>query len=230
MENFRKRIKESLKGIHWIEFGIWFLVAVIFFVLDITLKYHYYYKYTENPKLMGESFIPGLINTTLVFNDGAAWNIGSGMKPLLSMISLIMAFVIFGIYLYFFKKLPRFARLSLMLCFSGDVGNLVDRLGFWMGVGIYKDHGVIDFIELAFMDFPIFNIADSCLVVGIFILAIGYLVTWIKSEIGIRKAKLENGDMTEEEALKNLVSKEEKQEDKENNPVNTEGNDNGTEM
>lgn len=208
MNRIKDKIKESIKGINWIEFGIWFLLAVLFFILDIVLKYHYYDRYNEitgNPYLRGETFIPGLINTTLVYNDGAAWNIGAGMKPLLSMISLIMAFVIFGIYLFLFKKLPRFAKIALMFCFSGDVGNLVDRLGFWMGVGIYKDHGVIDFIELAFMDFPIFNIADSCLVVGIFILAIGYLVTLIKTEIQIFKAKKCNGSVSEEEALMNLV-------------------------
>ena len=69
--------------------------------------------------------------------------------------------------LYFFIKAIRveeyLVAVTLMLLFSGAVGNLIDR---------YRLHYVVDFIRFDFgsYTFPIFNIADICAVVGTFIL------------------------------------------------------------
>jgi signal peptidase II len=65
-----------------------------------------------------------------------------------------------------FKK-KKIYSFSLVLIFSGTVGNLIDRL--------FTGKGVFDFIEVTFVDFAIFNFADSCLTVGVIMLMI-YLV------------------------------------------------------
>ena len=62
------------------------------------------------------------------------------------------------------KKLFSF---SMVLIFSGTVGNLIDRL--------FTGKGVFDFIEVTFVEFAIFNVADSCLTVGVILLMV-YMV------------------------------------------------------
>jgi lipoprotein signal peptidase len=83
------------------------------------------------------------------------------------------------VYLFLNKKLPTFAKVALSLMIAGCFGNLVDRIGYWGQFGIYKK-GVIDFIHFSFWDtFPVFNLADSYLVVGIAVLAVGYIISSI---------------------------------------------------
>lgn len=54
--------------------------------------------------------------------------------------------------------------LSLILIFSGTFGNMIDR--------IFSSKGVIDFIDPVFMDFAIFNVADSYITIGAILLAV----------------------------------------------------------
>ena len=58
------------------------------------------------------------------------------------------------------------SKLSLSMIFAGGVGNLIDRirLGY-----------VIDFFELQFMDFAIFNVADICITIGAALLFIALM-------------------------------------------------------
>jgi signal peptidase II len=69
------------------------------------------------------------------------------------------------VFLYFSRKNGMLCRLSLTLVTAGAVGNLVDRL--FLGY-------VRDFISFSFFP-PIFNIADSCLTVGIAIFMVYYI-------------------------------------------------------
>lgn len=96
---------------------------------------------------------------TFITNTGAAF----GMFPQLgSAFMLIAVLVIFGIVL-FYRHLPTqdiWVRLSLGLQLGGAMGNLLDRVV----------HGfVVDFIDIGF--WPIFNLADLSIVLGVAILA-----------------------------------------------------------
>ena len=73
-----------------------------------------------------------------------------------------------------------------MLILAGDVGNLIDRTFFY-------ERGVVDFLDITPLipKFGIFNFADSCLVVGIFMLVIYYFVLWIKELKEERKRNIE---------------------------------------
>ena len=80
-------------------------------------------------------------------------------------------------------------KIGLYLLIPGAFGNMVDR--FLKVVGVQK--GVIDFLDFKLPiigDFPVFNFADICLTISLFILLIGYIILDYKNE----KAKKEKVD------------------------------------
>lgn len=102
--------------------------------------------------------IPGLLNFTLLYNDSAAFSLGGGATWIFSIISSIAALVI----LWLSRKIettPWAIMAGILL--GGVVGNLVDRLTRYPGFGVGK---VVDFLQLPF-GFPVFNIADSAIVI-----------------------------------------------------------------
>ena len=127
--------------------------------------------------------IPYLFNFTLVFNTGAAWGMMAGQKWLLCVISAVLGTAILVFFIMKFKKLKVPVLIALILMVAGAYGNLIDRIGQAASLGIYS-RGVIDFIQFAFWpSFPVFNLADSYLVIGIFVLIIYYLVIFIKEQL-----------------------------------------------
>lgn len=108
---------------------------------------------------------PGLFSLTYLRNNGAAWNILPGQMVFFYIISLAAI----GVVLYYlFKPGKKSALFSvgLALTLGGIIGNLLDRIHL---------HYVVDMIQLDFMNFNIFNIADSAITVGIIIIFI-YLI------------------------------------------------------
>ncbi len=108
---------------------------------------------------------PGLFSLTYLRNNGAAWNILPGQMIFFYIISLAAI----GVVLYYlFKPGKKSALFSvgLALTLGGIIGNLLDRIHL---------HYVVDMIQLDFMNFNIFNIADSAITVGIIIIFI-YLI------------------------------------------------------
>ena len=111
--------------------------------------------------------IKNFFSLTLVYNTGAAWGMALP-KWLLVTISLVASV---GFLVYFFKcKGSMWMKVSTILVASGSFGNLIDRAFF--------EKGVIDFLSFTFgsYHFPVFNIADSLVVVGIIMLLITTLV------------------------------------------------------
>ena len=104
-----------------------------------------------------------LINYDLLFfsidyvkNYGAAFNILNGSRIFLSTISTIIT--LFLIYFILYKKnLSNLDLFSYSFILAGTIGNGIDR--------ITKGY-VIDFINLNFIDFPVFNIADISINIG----------------------------------------------------------------
>lgn len=137
---------------------IYYLVAVIIVALDQWTKW-----LVVNNMELGER-IP-LLDPTLALlshrNRGAAWGMLEGQIWLFSIVTVI---VIAGILYYFHKEAkgkPLF-QLSLMIILGGAIGNFIDRL--YLGE-------VVDFIDVLIpiinYDFPIFNIADAALTIGV---------------------------------------------------------------
>jgi len=142
--------------INKIQTKIYFLSLSIFIVLiDQFTKYLIFY----NKKLfINKDFL--LFKLDFVKNYGAAFNIFSGSKVFLSLISIVFSILLF--YLIFRKNtLNSFELYSYSFILGGAVGNGIDR--------IYRGF-VVDFINLNIINFPVFNIADVSINIGFIIL------------------------------------------------------------
>lgn len=117
--------------------------------------------------------INGVFNWYYIQNKGASWGILQNRIGLFVIISLFAL-----LYLSYLLIKNRDKRVGLLLSYGlligGCLGNLVDRvrLGY-----------VVDMFQLSFIDFPIFNVADVALTLGIVGLFI-YLIIY-KEEEGI---------------------------------------------
>ena len=140
--------------INKIKTKLYFLSLSIFIVLiDQFTKYIIFY---NNKFFINKDFI--LFKLDFVKNYGAAFNIFSGSRIFLSLISIF--FSILFIYLIFRKNtLNLFDLYSYSFILGGTIGNGIDR--------IYKGF-VVDFINLNFINFPVFNIADISINIGLF--------------------------------------------------------------
>ena len=102
----------------------------------------------------------GSLQLALSFNSGVAFSLGSGSGLTIVPIALVVVIVV----VYVARNLPgRLAAAAVGLVVGGAVGNLVDRL--------FRDHdgAVVDFIDLQW--WPVFNVADACIVGGGILLA-----------------------------------------------------------
>lgn len=102
--------------------------------------------------------IPYLFNFHHIKNTGAAFGMFSENRWIFLVISMI-AMIILPLFLYKYRKAPFLFGFSMSLIIGGNIGNMIDRL-------FAPNGGVTDFIEFAFIDFPIFNVADVCVCIG----------------------------------------------------------------
>ena len=105
------------------------------------------------------TIVPGWLAFAYTCNKGAAFGLLANETLLFALIAL----VVIGMIVAYFRFLPAnrpWLRLSLGLQLGGALGNLVDRL---------RQGYVVDFISVK--AWPVFNIADACVVVGVLILA-----------------------------------------------------------
>lgn len=112
----------------------------------------------------GIGIIPGVVGLRYAENKGMAFSMLSGAPRLLGVLSL--ALIVGGFIWLRKKKIPMFPLAGLALMAGGAAGNMFDRLtrGY-----------VPDMIETRFITFPVFNVADSCLVIGCILLIISLL-------------------------------------------------------
>lgn len=108
--------------------------------------------------------IPGILDFTFVMNFGAAFGIGQGF----GFASVVIAVAVVAFSAAYLVRAPYLSKLEvagLGLVLGGAVGNAIDRIV----------HGyVTDFISAAFIDFPVFNVADIGIVVGVVLTFIGF--------------------------------------------------------
>lgn len=108
--------------------------------------------------LVGEniSVVQGVLSLTYVENRGAAFGI---MQNATWFFVIVTVLVIAGLVAYTVVKKPdgNLFKWASVFVFSGAVGNLIDRVAYGY---------VIDMIKVDFFDFPVFNFADCCVVVG----------------------------------------------------------------
>ena len=141
-------------------------IIAILIVLDQLVK-----SYVVQNIALGEvkTWIPNLVSLTYLQNRGAAFSILQDQQLLFAVITLV---VVVGAIWYLHKHMEDsfWMVLGLTLIIAGGLGNFIDRIsqGF-----------VVDMFHLDFINFAIFNVADSYLTVGVIIL----LVAMLKEEI-----------------------------------------------
>ncbi|MDY3907038.1 MAG: signal peptidase II [Candidatus Enterosoma sp.] len=176
-----------------ISFSIYFFIFILLFLSDLLTKI-FMYNALIDKKGMSFVAIPYLFDMTLVFNNGAAWNMLSDQRWLLATISVVGFLLFFYVFIFLFTKLKRTDKIGVILAAAGSVGNLIDRMGFSFNAGIYKN-GVIDFIQFHFWkSFPVFNLADTFLVLGVILLVISNVIYLIKQS-GKSQKQIEASDL-----------------------------------
>ena len=204
MSKFKNTLVKTLRFI--ISFGSFIWLGALMFVLDFVSKQVVLNNMaiTDNIQL-----IPNFLSINYIINDGMAFGIDFRNavlnRVMFAVISVIGAAILIAIYTHKYKEKNNFVKISLMLMISGCIGNLIDR-AFYSAEYLGADtNGVVDFIGFKFgsYDFPRFNVADSCLVIGTILLIIWLFI----SEIKDLKLKKENKETT---AVETHVSKDEK--------------------
>lgn len=138
------------------------IISVVVFILDQLIKM----LVVQN--LSTISVIPGFLSFTYAENTGVAFSLLDKNQAFIIMISVLL--IVFLFYLYY-KDYVKKERSNLIkdicfgLLFGGVFGNLLDRLT--RGV-------VIDYVSLNFFgySFPIFNLADVSIVVGVILMIV----------------------------------------------------------
>lgn len=109
-----------------------------------------------------EPFIKGFMSLAYLRNYGAAWSILQNQQWFFTIVTIA---AVTGLIWYYVKQIKGnlWTLFSLSLMIAGALGNFIDRirLGY-----------VVDMFHLDFISFPVFNVADICLSVGVGILFI----------------------------------------------------------
>ncbi|MCQ9208963.1 signal peptidase II [Granulicatella seriolae] len=138
---------------------VYFVISVIAIIVDQAVKWWTVANFSEG---QGQDLIPGIVNIFYIKNPGAAWGILEGQMLIFYVITFIavaaMAYLIFKD-----RGKSALASLAYALILAGALGNFIDRLRLGY---------VVDMFRLDFMQFPIFNVADMCLSIGVALLFI----------------------------------------------------------
>lgn len=155
------------------------LLAAVLVVLDQVTKV-----LVKTSMMLGEShpLIGSVVNLTFVENPGMAFGISWGDgKLILTLLTIVIA----GVLVWYLRQIASghwAPRLAVTLILAGALGNLIDRLlyGVIFGDAPLFYGRVVDFIQVDIPDiswfgdvhthFPVFNVADSCVTVGVILL------------------------------------------------------------
>ncbi|WP_409022552.1 signal peptidase II [Dellaglioa sp. P0083] len=134
------------------------LLAMIILVVDQVVKYAVSANIALNTS---QTVIPNFLSIANIRNDGAAWSLLAGKQWFFFIVSILAL----GLMIYYFYKYRTNMgyKLSITLMIAGTLGNFIDRLRFGY---------VVDMFQTDFVNFPIFNVADTALTVGVIILLI----------------------------------------------------------
>ena len=123
--------------------------------------------------------LPGIVELRYCLNDGMAFSMLAGKQGLLIGVTSVMLVAV--LVMLFVRKMPLAERIAWTLVLGGGVGNLIDRV--LNGV-------VVDYINVLFMHFAIFNFADICVCVGVGLLMLVLLLdSTKKDELAQQKAE-----------------------------------------
>lgn len=124
--------------------------------------------------------IPHVVELRFVLNPGMAFSLLSG-KQLFLILATSAALLLVAYGLFFRSRGKYLQQAALLLVLGGGIGNLIDRV---------LAGEVVDYINLLFMRFAVFNFADICVCVGV--------ALWVL-EIFLEESHAGNADPSEEQ-------------------------------
>ena len=129
-------------------------VAAVLLAIDQMLKY---FVLRDLRPVGTVTVIPGLLELTYVENTGAAFGLFKQVMWLVVAVTVVATVAII-VLLFRYKRHSFFSYTTAALLMSGGIGNLIDRV---------LNGEVVDYINLLFMRFAVFNFADICVCVGV---------------------------------------------------------------
>ncbi len=135
------------------------IVIVALIALDQWVKF----EIVKNIQLGGvKPFIPKILSLTYLRNTGAAFSILENQQWLFAVITL----VVIGAAIWYLSKHIKgsvWLLSALSLIIAGGIGDFIDRM---------RQGFVVDMFQLDFINFAIFNVADSYLTIGVLVLIV----------------------------------------------------------
>lgn len=119
--------------------------------------------------------IPDVLQLRLVHNFGAAWSMFAGSTVLLGSFAIVVLAICLIVLARFAAQMTLIEAVGAGLLFAGGIGNALDR---------FLNGFVVDFIQVLFIDFPVFNVADIGITCGIALLASCLIVRIVREENG----------------------------------------------
>jgi len=150
------------------------LLVIISILIDQVVKGIIFSCENLNIKL-----IPGVLKLSYVQNTGGAYGLGADSILVLIGINLLLVIFITRFLVKNYKTLDKNLTTGLLLVLSGGISNLIDRL--------FRGY-VIDYLDLTeVLNFPVFNIADSLIVIGVIIMIVTILINTVKEQETAKK-------------------------------------------
>jgi len=153
------------------------VILVLFVLTDQAVK-----AFAEKAIPVGQTLplIEGILHITFLVNTGAAFGLISNGYWFLMGFRVLLSLALLFILIMRRQKFPFFQRICITIILSGAIGNLIDQI--FLGY-------VRDMFEFAFIRFAVFNVADSCITVGIVLLCLQLVIKSVDKAASVRHNK-----------------------------------------
>jgi len=184
MDKFKKGLKAFFFSFAWL--------FILLFSIDIVTKLVVSHNLAMNANDHID-LIPGFLRISYTTNPNAAFGMGFASAEANRIIYIVLAVLAIGgltfYYIKRYKNHPGIIKACLILIITGAFGNLIDRLFY-----SFTDYCVIDWIDFYGIWQYNFNIADSCIVVSVFMMIIYLIISEIKEFNAKRKLEVKTNN------------------------------------
>lgn len=162
----------------------WKWLFIFFLVMLAAVAADQFTKYLAIENLQGKApcvLIQNVLELQFFCNTGIAWSMLEGQMVFILFTGVVLLAVMF----FFIMKLPEHKKYHILYVLfgvlaGGAVGNMIDRIRFGY---------VVDFIYVSLIHFPIFNVADMCIVISILIFAFLFVFYYKEEDLSFLNFK-----------------------------------------